>query len=49
MKERKSDMVFIQETKCSMDKIREIHSKWLSRYEYLEVKADNLAGGILTL
>ena len=42
-------MVFIQETKCSIDKIREIHNKWLIRYEYLEVKAKNLARGILTL
>eukprot|EP00253_Pinus_taeda_P013113 PITA_13113 len=41
IKEEKPDMVFIQETKCSMDKIREIHSKWLIKYEYLEVEADN--------
>jgi len=34
---------------CSMDKIKEIHSKWLSRYHYVEVKADSLAGRILTL
>lgn len=49
IKEEKRDMVFIQETKCSMDKIREIHNKWLIKYEYLEVKADKSAGGILTL
>ena len=42
-------MVFIQETKCLMDKIREIHNKWLIKYEYLEVKENNLARGILTL
>ena len=42
-------MVFIQETKCSMDKIKEIYSKWLIMYEYLEVKAGNSAGGILML
>lgn len=30
-------------------KLREIHSKWLVKYEYLEVKADKAAGGILTL
>ena len=42
-------MVFIQETKCSMDNIREIHNKWLIKYEYLEVKSDNSAGWILTL
>ena len=49
MKEEKPDMVPIQETKCSIDKIREIHSKWIIKYEYLEIKADNTAGGILTL
>ena len=42
-------MVFIQETKCFVDKIREIHSRWLIKYEYLEVNANNTAGGILTL
>ena len=49
IKEEKLGMVFIQETKCSIDKIREIHSKWLIKYEYLEVKSNNIAGGILTL
>ena len=49
MKEEKPDLVFIQETKCSVDKIREIHSKWLIKYEYIEVKADKTTGGILTL
>eukprot|EP00253_Pinus_taeda_P014299 PITA_14299 len=29
IKEEKPDMVFIQETKCLMEKIREIHNKWL--------------------
>ena len=42
-------MVFIEETKFSLDKIREIHNKWLTKYEYLEVKAKNSARGILTL
>lgn len=42
-------MIFIQETKCSVEKIREIHNKWLNKYEYLEVKVDKIAGGILTL
>lgn len=31
-----------------MDNIRELHKKWLFKYEYLEVKANNLWGGILT-
>lgn len=44
-----SDMIFIQETKCSIQKIRLIHSKWLSRYDFLEVKSENIARGILTL
>jgi len=42
-------MIFIQETKCSIQEIKEIHSKWLNKYEFLEVKADNTTGGILTL
>lgn len=42
-------MVFIQETKCSIDKIRQIHSKCLIKYEYLEVKENSTVGGILTL
>jgi len=32
-----------------MEKIREIHKMWLIRYEYLEVKANNLAGGIVMM
>ena len=49
IREEKPDIVFIQETKCYVEKIREKHSKWLNRYEYLEVKANKSAGGILTL
>ncbi len=49
MKEEKPDKVFVQETKCSIDKIREIHNKWLIKYECLEFKEDNTVGGILTL
>lgn len=49
MKVEKPDMIFIQETKCSLEKIREIHSKWLIKYEYLEVKVDKTTGGIFTL
>eukprot|EP00253_Pinus_taeda_P009861 PITA_09861 len=44
-----SDIIFIEETKCSIEKLRQIHSKWLSRFEFLEVKAENTIGGILTL
>jgi len=49
MKVDKLDKIFIEETKCSIDKIREIHSKWLIKCEYLGVKVDKTAGGILTL
>lgn len=49
IKEQKPDMVFIQETKCSMHKIREIHNKRLIKYEYLEVKEKNSTMGILML
>ena len=43
------DIIFIQETKCSIQKLKQIHSKWLNRFEFLEVKVENTAGGILTL
>ena len=49
MKQAAPDVIFIQETKCSIQKIKEIHSKWLNRFEFLEVKAENTVGGILTL
>jgi len=49
MKQVASNVIFIQETKCSIKKIKEIPSKWLSRFEFLEVKAENTARGILTL
>jgi len=49
MKQVVPDVIFIQETKCSIHKLKEIHSKWLNNYEFLEVKAENTAGGILTL
>ena len=40
----------IQETFThGIQKLRQIHSKWLSRFEFLEVKAEHTAGGILTL
>jgi len=49
MKQTTLDIIFLQEMKCSIQKLRQIHSKWLSRFEFLEVKAENAAGGILTL
>eukprot|EP00253_Pinus_taeda_P036567 PITA_36567 len=49
MKQAAPDVIFIQGTKCSIQKIKEIHSKWLNRFEFLEVKAENTVGGILML
>lgn len=49
MKQVAPDIIFIQETKCSIQKLRQLHSKWISRFEYLEVKAEKTTGGILTL
>ena len=49
IKEEKPNIVFIQETKCPMERIHEKHRKWLNRYEYLEVKANKSAGDIITL
>ena len=49
MKLAMPDIIFIQETKCSIQKIRQIHNKWLSKFEFLEVKAENTARGLLTL
>ena len=43
------NVIFIQETKCSINKLKEIHSKWLYNYEFLEVKVENTVGGILIL
>ena len=49
MKHVAPDIIFIQETKCSVQKLRQIHSERLNRFEFLEVKVENTAGGILTL
>jgi len=49
MKQIAPDVIFIHETKCSIQKIKEIHSKWLNKFEFLEDKAENIVGGILML
>lgn len=49
MKQEALDIIFVRETKCSIQKLKQIHSKWLSRYEFLEVKVEKSAGGILML
>ena len=48
IKQAALDIIFVQETKCSFQKLRKIHSKWLSRFDFLEVKAENTARDILT-
>jgi len=49
MKQAAPDVIFIQETNCSIQKIKEIHSKWLNIFEFLDFKAENTTRGILTL
>jgi len=49
MKQEALDMIFIQETKCSIQKIKEIHNKWFNLFEFLEVNVDNTTEDILTL
>jgi len=49
MKQAAPDIIFVQETKCSIQKLRKIHNKWLNRYDFMEVNEENTAGGILTL
>lgn len=49
MKQDMPDIIFIHERKSSIQKIKAIHSKWIQRFEFLEVKENNIAGGILTL
>ena len=49
MKIATPDIIFIQETKFSIQKLKQIHSKWLNILEFLEVKVENTVEGILTL
>eukprot|EP00253_Pinus_taeda_P007625 PITA_07625 len=49
MKQEMPDMIFIQETKCSIHKLKLIHGKWLNKFQFLEVNTENTARGILTL
>lgn len=49
MKQTVPDIIFVQEMKWSVQKIQEIHSKWLNRYEFIEFKVENPVGGILIL
>ena len=49
MKQATPNIIFIQEMKCSIQKLKQIHRKWLNRFKFLEVKVENTAGSILTL
>jgi len=49
MKIATPDIIFIPETKCSIQKLKQIHSRWMDRFEFLEVKVENTVGRILTL
>ena len=49
MKLAMSDIIFIEETKCSIHKLKQIHSKWLNRLDFLEFKEENTTDGFLTL
>lgn len=49
MKQEAPDMIFIEETRCYIQKIKEIHSKWLNKSEFLEVKVDKTVEGTVTL
>jgi len=49
MKHPAPDIIFIQEKKCSIQKLRQIHGNSLNRFEFLEVKPENTTGCIITL
>jgi len=44
-----TDLCFIQETKCNLDKMETISKKYWSKYNMLAVKIQQMAGGIFTL
>lgn len=43
-----SDLVFLQETKCSIENIKEVNRKLGRRFTYLEVESQSIAGGLVT-
>ena len=45
----KPKICFIQETKCTTEKLLQISRKSWNKYHYLDIDSQNLAGGILTL
>jgi len=45
----KPGIFFIQETKCTTEKLLEISRKSWKKYQYLYIDSQNIAGGILTL
>jgi exonuclease III len=49
LKMEKPDICFIQETKCTTDKMVQISRKSWNTYNFLDIDSQNSVGGILTL
>jgi exonuclease III len=49
LKRKKLDICFIQETKCTMEKMAQISKKNWNIYKVLDIYSQNVVGGILTL
>jgi exonuclease III len=49
LRKEQPDLCFIQETKCTLDKMEIISKKQWSKYKMLVVESQQVAGGILTL
>jgi exonuclease III len=49
LRKEQPDLCFIQDTKCTVDKMETISKKQWSKYKMLVVKGQQMEGGILTL
>jgi exonuclease III len=49
LRKEQPDLCFIQETKCTVDRMETINKKQWSKYKMLVVEGQQMAGGILTL
>jgi exonuclease III len=49
LKREKLDICFIQETKCTIEKMAQISRKNWNIYNVLDIDSQNVVGGILTL
>jgi exonuclease III len=49
LRKEQPDLCFIQETKCTTDKMETINKKQWSKYKMVVVEGQQMAGGILTL